>query len=445
MAEKKSFSGRLRAAAARGASRAAGWLSHPRLFFFGCLYMMGLLAIGTVFQKRVGLYQARKEYLSAFFFDFRPLESLFGLSLPGLPLPAGRLVMGLILAGLVCKPAVKLKKFFFASGEASKASRLPRGADIVHAGAALLLIGGFAAGLFSREGYMALSEGAPPSDKIFSYREKELAVTGPSGEKLAAFPEEALKSGQTLEIPSAAFESAGAADGISPAFFLKISRFMKNAEAFPPLEPGPPLAKAPGSKTAFGEDLSLREKKPEKEPADNRAGLIFQALPPAGALGPPQKPPKNPAAALEPELSLLERRTRHQKLFFGGKAYTLRLQPRSFRLPFQAELIDFEKKNYPGTNRPRSFQSAVYIIEGGVRSRRLIKMNRPLRRRGWTLYQASFAEAAPGHPEGRPEMSILAAVRNPARGFPYLAGLIMCFGLALHIAGRLLPGRRPRP
>ena len=58
-------------------------------------------------------------------------------------------------------------------------------------------------------------------------------------------------------------------------------------------------------------------------------------------------------------------------------------------------------------------------------------MNEPLRYKGYTFYQSSFIET----PDG--ETSVLAAVKNYGRMFPYISSIIMCIGLLIHLFMKL--------
>ena len=61
-------------------------------------------------------------------------------------------------------------------------------------------------------------------------------------------------------------------------------------------------------------------------------------------------------------------------------------------------------------------------------------MNAPLRYKGYTLYQASFAELQDGR-----EATVLAVVQNYGRLFPYISSIIMCIGVLLQMIIRI-PG-----
>ena len=96
-------------------------------------------------------------------------------------------------------------------------------------------------------------------------------------------------------------------------------------------------------------------------------------------------------------------------------------------LPFELELIDFEKIMQPGTNIAKSYSSLINLVEDGVSRKILISMNEPLRHRGYTFYQAAFIE------EGIKQTTVLATVKNYGRLFPYISTIIMCIGILYHM------------
>jgi cytochrome c biogenesis protein ResB len=116
-----------------------------------------------------------------------------------------------------------------------------------------------------------------------------------------------------------------------------------------------------------------------------------------------------------------------QSLTVDEKDYMLLLRRQRTYLPFQLELIDFEKIMHPGTNIAKSFSSLVNLIEENVPRKVLISMNEPLRHRGYTFYQASFIE------DGPKQTTVLATVKNHGRLFPYISTIIMSIGILYHM------------
>ena len=120
-----------------------------------------------------------------------------------------------------------------------------------------------------------------------------------------------------------------------------------------------------------------------------------------------------------------------QKVTIGNQEYVIILRRQRTYLPFSIELLDFKKVMYPGTEIAKSYSSDVNLIEAGISKHILIKMNEPLRHKGYTFYQSSFIESSEG------ETTVLAAVKNYGRIFPYISSIIMCIGLLIHLILKL--------
>ena len=110
-----------------------------------------------------------------------------------------------------------------------------------------------------------------------------------------------------------------------------------------------------------------------------------------------------------------------------GQQYVMILQKEKTYLPFAIELKDFKKVMHPGTEIAKSYSSDINLIENNIPRSVLIEMNKPLRHKGYTFFQASFIEGPNG------EATVLAAVHNYGRLFPYISSIIMSIGLLLHM------------
>ena len=173
----------------------------------------------------------------------------------------------------------------------------------------------------------------------------------------------------------------------------------------------------------FAKIFTLKRKNLEKVNENNIAGLIFQIS----------------RDETEEIYSVFEGMPIKQTIKWKGKTYTVELRPERTYLPFAIHLIDFKREYYPGQTIQKLI-SLLWRSEVHYRNKkRMIKMNQPLRLKGYTFYQSSFME---GELEG--ETTVLAAVRNAGRAFPYLASLIISFGLLIHIILRI-PFFRKRP
>lgn len=101
-------------------------------------------------------------------------------------------------------------------------------------------------------------------------------------------------------------------------------------------------------------------------------------------------------------------------------------------LPFDLRLNRFVPEFYPGTSKPKSYESQVTVFpESGGQYDAVIRMNEPLRLSGWTLYQMSWGQDAL-HPDRL--ISILRASHNPLEQMPKWSSYIIAAGLLWHFA-----------
>lgn len=103
-----------------------------------------------------------------------------------------------------------------------------------------------------------------------------------------------------------------------------------------------------------------------------------------------------------------------------------------YSLPFDLRLNRFVPEFYPGTSKPKSYESQITVFpESGGQYDAVIRMNEPLRLSGWTLYQMSWGQDSL-HP-GR-LISILRASHNPLEQMPKWSSYIIAIGLLWHFA-----------
>ncbi|MBI1363954.1 MAG: hypothetical protein GC134_08200 [Proteobacteria bacterium] len=98
-----------------------------------------------------------------------------------------------------------------------------------------------------------------------------------------------------------------------------------------------------------------------------------------------------------------------------------------YLLPFSLELTAFEREDHPGTAMARHFGSRVIVHSGAQAWPAYIRMNEPLRFKGYTVYQSAVAMN-----DGTPA-SVLAVVKNPTRLFPYICTFVLAVGLLAHL------------
>jgi hypothetical protein len=108
----------------------------------------------------------------------------------------------------------------------------------------------------------------------------------------------------------------------------------------------------------------------------------------------------------------------------GEQFVSLRFQ-RTYK-PYTITLEEFRHEVYPGTTKPRNFQSDIRLEdpEIGVDRPTTIRMNEPMRHRGETFYQHQALAGDSG--------SVLQVVRNPGWLLPYLSCAVVSLGMLTH-------------
>jgi hypothetical protein len=362
--------------------KAIDMISKPKLFFFNLLWLMVLLFVGTVSQKTIGLYQAQEIFFSSWVIwlaDF-------------IPLPGTRLCLFILFMGLF----VKMFK--------QKWRKENAGTIIVHLGALCLLFGGFLTAFFSQENYLLVAEGQSKS-YIESYFEVELAVVNEDQGSEVVFDQSSLKKNKILSSSDIPFK-------------IDVINFYKNVM--------PVRREAAREEPSHGMSvfIDLKEIPRNSEEELNNAGLEFKII------------------GLDESdgfYAVFKNMPIKQTLETVNNNYVIELRPARQKLPFEIVLIDFEKRSYPGTDKAKSYQSEVIVRDKDIDWPSLIKMNEPLRYKGYTFYQSSFLT------DGKTEVSVFAVVENLGRLFPYISSIIICLGLLVHIfvqAPKLLGNRK---
>lgn len=110
----------------------------------------------------------------------------------------------------------------------------------------------------------------------------------------------------------------------------------------------------------------------------------------------------------------------------SGKSYSAVFGEKKIPAGFKLNLKDFRVENYPGTEKPASFESDVVLKDDtrGVVRNETISMNKPLVYRGYHIFQASYVKE-----EGRPEISVFTVGRDPGVPVKYAGALIMIAGI----------------
>lgn len=251
------------------------------------------------------------------------------------------------------------------------------GIILSHLGVLLLLGGGLWTAQTAREGFMVIPENGQ-SSRMQSYDQAELAYVDATG-ATRTIPLQDLQAGQTLPL------QAGDAS---------VKAVHRNA----------------GSMN--GEVVALPE---ALEPDANRSAVILQ-------LGDKILPLVEDMRGLECDPIAAQ-----PKVCVRRKGHIL---------PFTVQLTDFRQELYPASNIVRAYTSDVLVTDGPVQWPATIGMNKPLRYRGYTLYQSSFDSSQDG------DITVLNVVRNTGRLLPYLATAVTGAGLLLHLL--IMWGQRRR-
>jgi len=355
--------------------------------------LLGLLLLltwlGTLHQVDHGLIAAKRKY-----FDSYVLLQTAGPF--AIPLPGGLLVMGLLFCHLIIGGMLRLR------WDSERAGVL-----IGHVGIAALLLSGFVQRFFAYEGYIKLHEGER-SAHITSYLDWELVLS------------EATAEGRVREfrIPQERFAAARSKNAMTFAherlpFHLRVHHAMPHA---------------------------IPQQARGEIPLPVRDGWYLHPLPRAK-----QTESEVPGAYIDvqplddsqPASGLVWGEERHGfTAQVADREWVITLRRQRRPLPFAMELEDFTAEFYPGTRKPRSFESVVMVHDDGAEERHRIVMNEPLRRDGHVVYQESWGpqDAAPG----TPLFSRFAVMRNPADRWPIICCAIIAVGMSFHFGRKLL-------
>lgn len=348
-------------------------LASPAVLFYALPWLIVLLVLGTVAQKDLGLYAAQAKYFSSWILWWGPF-----------PLPGAYITLGVITVCLLAK------FLLYSPWRAAQA-----GTILTHLGVLVLMIGGLVTALSQQEGFLPVSEGQTVS-MVSSYHDRVLRIEK-DGAVFMDVPYAGLKKGAALELP----------------FTVKIENLCRNCH--------PVATDDIAGRKGLAESIELREGEVEKEDEANLSGatLLFSGT-----------------SEEDGTYVVMEEIPHKPEVTFEGSVYAFSLGRAQQELPFSLTLVKFSRDMHPGTDIPSGFSSSVIVRDGDVSWPYTIRMNEPLRYKGYTFYQSSFSI----RPDG--EYSILSVVRNKGRVFPYLASAIIFAGLLVHIVLRLRPRRR---
>lgn len=114
-------------------------------------------------------------------------------------------------------------------------------------------------------------------------------------------------------------------------------------------------------------------------------------------------------------------------LMIQGKRMIFEVTKETLNLPFEIALTQFKMDTDPGTNNPASYESFVKLFSDGVTSNHHIFMNNPMKKSGFTFYQASYSQDNQGQYN-----STLAVNVDQGRPWKYLGSLMLVLGAVWH-------------
>jgi hypothetical protein len=116
-------------------------------------------------------------------------------------------------------------------------------------------------------------------------------------------------------------------------------------------------------------------------------------------------------------------------LSIGGKKVIFEVAKETLTLPFELALTEFKMDKDPGTNSPASYESFIKLFSDGKSTNHHVYMNHPLKKLGYTFYQASYAQDSQGQ-----YSSTLSVNVDQGRFLKYLGSLMLVLGAVWHFS-----------
>ncbi|MEX2218766.1 MAG: cytochrome c biogenesis protein ResB [Phycisphaerales bacterium] len=119
----------------------------------------------------------------------------------------------------------------------------------------------------------------------------------------------------------------------------------------------------------------------------------------------------------------------------GGGQVMLRYGPGMVKLPFSVKLVDFRKRDYPGTEMAMAYESDVGVTRPGEAEQTyLVYMNNPYIHGPWRVYQSGFMGE---------NISIFSVMRDPGLPLTYVGATGLCLGILITFYSRSLSWGHP--
>ena len=349
-----------------------------------------LVFAGTLAQVHFGTHVVQERYFQSMLIWW-PAES-HGFRIP--VCPGGHLLGAVLLINLL---AAHLRRF--------RLNLRNAGMHLIHGGLIIMLAGGLFTDLFSEESQLQI---APGETKNYSEdsRQVELAIIDQRNsdvDRVTAIPESVLRRGGTVNLGGLPFS-------------VVIQHYYENSQI-----QMADKADASGGRAAdhgVGAQVSVREipRATSVDGVDLKSAVI-QLVPTAEG-----------GAAATGSLGtwlVSEGLGATQTFSCAGGPWRLEMRPVRYYKPYSITLQKFTHENYPGTDIPKNFASQITLIDPthAVNRDVLIYMNHPLRYAGETYYQSGFGKDD--------QTSILQVVHNPSFVAPYIACVVIGFGMLI--------------
>lgn len=352
-------------------------------------FLMLIVFFGTLAQVEKGIYEVQRKYFESLY-----VIHWIGNTLP-VPLPGGGLLMILLLVNLFIGGIVF----------APKSIKRP-GMLIAHGGVILLILGGFWGEIWGDYGQVSLFEGEA-KDNFEDYHHWEIYIWQLDKEKQTPLAEWVIPQKHFAHVHGALRKKFTSSE---LPFEITVMRFMKNSK---------PRFAVPGVEQGV-QGVLLEPLPLEREEERNVAGIYVEV-----------------GGKDQHHLGILWGGEKQPWVFeIENIRFGMGLRHRQLKLPFTIRLEKFVKEFYPRTNKPRFFASEVVYFTKDWEQRTVIRMNEPLRFKGYTLYQSSWG-TVPAESTER-VFSVLAVARNPAESVPLYSCVIISFGLMVHFSQKLL-------
>lgn len=369
-------------------------------------FSMVLIFVATLEQVRVGIRGAQAEFFESLYGIWHYPEQFWGgefLNPLPIPIPGGYLLGGLLILNLI---SAFITRFQWTGKK--------MGIQFIHLGIIMLLIGQLATQAMQEESRMQINKGES-KNYLERFHGVELAfidVTNPETEQVVALSQALLEGGgmhYSQDLP----------------FKVKILDFGPNCEfnSLPPAREATGPAEKVNRGVIQSANLEIRPK-PEDFSSEgmNFGYVVFELLDGAESMG-IWAAISHPAgnhwwAQINPKMGDLA----FQPIRMNGKLWGMTLRPEREYLPYSIELLGIANEFYQGTDIPFNFESEIMLRTGQNQSRRaLVYMNTPLRHEGKTFYQYQMNKAA--------DYTVFQVVRNPSWLVPYIACILVSFGL----------------